>query len=604
MFLADQIKSIPSKPGVYFFKSKGSKILYIGKAKNLKNRIRSYINKKNLDNKSKIMVSKSHSLDYFTVSDEVEAIIAEANMIKEYKPRYNVVLKDDKTFPYILIRNEIYPRLEIIRKKNLKKDNNTYFGPYTDVRYLKEVFKILCQTLPIKTCSSPIYKNIAENNMRFNRKTCFCSFCVSRKPIGEKEYDKIIATVKDFLKGKSSTIKKQVEELMNKASKDLRFEDAAKHRNSLMSINSFIKKQKKVCRSFSDYDIVHTSLDKRFGIGVVMRVRNGLLIGRERFEFSVYHDSFENILKNFLIQYYNNTQDIPNELVLNTLLDGGESIKEWLISKKGKKISFTYPKVGEKRKLLNLCIKNADMILKQTVIKKIKRKEFIPKTLKELKRILSMKKIPKRIEAFDNSNFQGASPVAGMVCFINGKPIRTEFRRFNIKTVSGIDDYKSMEEVITRRYLRQKQRGGELPDLILIDGGKGQLSVAKKALEKISLSHIDIAGIAKKLEEVFIPESKHPQNINKDSPALFLLRSIRDEVHRYSVEFHRLKRSQKTFSSNLSKISGLGKKRYQLLLSRYKTLKNIAIQDPEKINSETKIPINICNKITEALNSK
>ena len=598
MCLKKQIDSIPTKPGVYFFKNKQKDILYIGKAKNLKNRVRSYFNKSNANDKSKIMVSNSSFIDFLVVNDEVEAIITEANMIKEYKPKYNILLKDDKTFPYIIITNEIYPRVKIIRKKNLHKDGNKYYGPYTDVNYLRLTVKAIHNIFPIRTC-----KYITDDCKNNNRVSCFCGFCLSLKKIEKKEYSQIIDKVIQFLNGKNNDVKFFLTKLMNDSSSKMRYEQAAKYRDQLDALNIFSKRQRKIANDLSDRDLLHVSYKEYFGIGFVMRIRNGLLIGKEKFEIKINDESFKKILNDFLIQYYNNTQDVPSQVLLNENLPDKIDLENWLSSKDNKKIKIINPKIGEKRKMLDLCIKNADLILKNMIIKKIKRNDFLPKTLNELKEVLNMSIIPKRIEAFDNSNLQGTNAVAGMVCFINGKPVKKEYRKFNIKTVDGIDDFESMREVVYRRYSRQIKERNPLPDLILIDGGKGQLSAAKKSIDKLGLGHIAIIGLAKKLEEVYIPNSIYPQNISKTSPALYLLRKIRDEVHRFAITFHKNKRSKKLLESIFDTINGIGKKRLKKIWDNYSSLNELKNDSLENIYAKTKIPINLITKIKEKLES-
>ncbi len=599
MSLRDKLKSIPKNPGVYFFKDKNSDVIYIGKAKNLKNRVRSYFNKANQDTKSKIMVSHARDIEYLVVSDEVQAIITEANMIKEYKPRYNIVLKDDKTFPYIVITNEPYPRVEIIRKKNLHRDGNTYFGPYTDVNYLREVVKVLHRIFPIRTCSYFI-----DNQSIKNKKISVCLDYHIKKCQGpceglvsEYDYQSMIESVVQFLKGKNRTIREKINSMMDKASQEFNYEEAARLRDQLVALDSFYKKQKKIAHDFNNRDIIHVSYKDTYGIGFVMRIRNSLLIGREKFNLKIVDDSFENLLNAFLIQYYNNTFDIPSEIIVNADIDNKKVLEDWLASKKGKKVNIIKPIKGNKREMLDLCIKNSDMLLKEKIVKKIKRKEYIPKTLSELKEVLGMSVIPRRIEAFDNSNIQGTSAVAGMVCFIDGKPRKKEYRKFNIKSVKGIDDFESMREVVFRRYSRQLKENKPMPDLILIDGGKGQLSSAKSSLDKLGLGYISVIGIAKKLEEVFLPNSSHPQNINKTSPALYLLRKIRDEVHRYAITFHRNKRSKKTFESIFDSVNGMGPKRVKKIWKVYDSIEDIKKDSVKSIHTKTGIPIEIVEEI-------
>ena len=545
------------------------------------------------------MVSHARDIEYLVVSDEVQAIITEANMIKEYKPRYNIVLKDDKTFPYIVITNEPYPRVEIIRKKNLHRDGNTYFGPYTDVNYLREVVKVLHRIFPIRTCSYFI-----DNQSIKNKKISVCLDYHIKKCQGpceglvsEYDYQSMIESVVQFLKGKNRTIREKINSMMDKASQEFNYEEAARLRDQLVALDSFYKKQKKIAHDFNNRDIIHVSYKDTYGIGFVMRIRNSLLIGREKFNLKIVDDSFENLLNAFLIQYYNNTFDIPSEIIVNADIDNKKVLEDWLASKKGKKVNIIKPIKGNKREMLDLCIKNSDMLLKEKIVKKIKRKEYIPKTLSELKEVLGMSVIPRRIEAFDNSNIQGTSAVAGMVCFIDGKPRKKEYRKFNIKSVKGIDDFESMREVVFRRYSRQLKENKPMPDLILIDGGKGQLSSAKSSLDKLGLGYISVIGIAKKLEEVFLPNSSHPQNINKTSPALYLLRKIRDEVHRYAITFHRNKRSKKTFESIFDSVNGMGPKRVKKIWKVYDSIEDIKKDSVKSIHTKTGIPIEIVEEI-------
>ena len=364
MSLRDKLKSIPKNPGVYFFKDKNSDVIYIGKAKNLKNRVRSYFNKANQDTKSKIMVSHARDIEYLVVSDEVQAIITEANMIKEYKPRYNIVLKDDKTFPYIVITNEPYPRVEIIRKKNLHRDGNTYFGPYTDVNYLREVVIVLHRIFPIRTCSYFI-----DNQSIKNKKISVCLDYHIKKCQGpceglvsEYDYQSMIESVVQFLKCKNRTIREKINSMMDKASQEFNYEEAARLRDQLVALDSFYKKQKKIAHDFNNRDIIHVSYKDTYGIGFVMRIRNSLLIGREKFNLKIVDDSFENLLNAFLIQYYNNTFDIPSEIIINADIDNKKVLEDWLASKKGKKVNIIKPIKGNKREMLDLCIKNSDML--------------------------------------------------------------------------------------------------------------------------------------------------------------------------------------------------------------------------------------------------
>ena len=381
------------------------------------------------------------------------------------------------------------------------------------------------------------------------------------------------------------------------------FEQAAKYRDKLKILDTFIKKQTKVTQQFKNRDVINLVCENNTGISLVIRIRNGMLVGREKFDINCSQNNIvASDLSNFLLQYYSLTMDIPDEIIISKTVDDNKSIELWLSQKKGKKVKIVNPQRGEAKKSLDLCIKNSELILNNQLIKKIKRNEIIPKTLLELKEVLNMDVIPKRIEAFDNSNLQGTNPVAGLVVYQDAKPLKKEYRRFNIKTVKGIDDFGSMREVVYRRYKRLLKEKKQLPDLVLIDGGKGQLSAAKSSLDKLGLGYITIIGLAKKLEEVFIPESSNPQNISKTSPAIFLLRKIRDDVHKYSIAFHKLKRNKSFIDSKLNNIKGLGNVRIKNIWSTYKTIDNFKKDSTNSIFKKTGIPINIIKDIKKELN--
>ena len=600
-------KNIPSNPGVYFFKDKTNQIIYIGKAKNLKKRVSSYFNKKNLNSKNKLMVSKAVKVESLIVKNEVEALITEANLIKIHKPRYNISMKDDKTFPYIMITSEPYPRVEIIRRKNLYKDKNIYFGPYTDINYLRSVVKIIHQIFPIRTCSYLINKNAIENKkidvcLDYHIKKCDgpCEGLVT-----EKYYNNMIAQIIRFLKGKNKYVKIYLNNLMSKASNQFKYEAAARIRDQISSLEQFEKKQTKVTQKFVNRDLITISYKDHYGIGLVMRIRNGLLVGREKFNLKISSDFIiKDEIDKFIVQYYQITMDFPSEIITNHQIENKSNIEDWLRSKKKSNITIINPLKGEKKHMLDICIKNNDLLLKELLIKKLKRKEYIPKILSELMNDLNMALLPRRIEAFDNSNIQGSSPVAGMVCFIDGKPSKKDYRKFNIKSVEGIDDFESMREVVYRRYLRLLNENHKLPDLILIDGGKGQLSAAKSSLDKLGLGYITVIGIAKKLEEVYLPGFSEPQNISKTSPSLYLLRRIRDEVHRFAITFHRQKRDKSMYKSTISDIKGIGKKRIQSIWNNYDSLKELSKDSKSNIRNKTGMSDKLIKELLKIIKNK
>ncbi len=597
MSIKDKLSRLPNSPGVYFFKNENDKIIYIGKAKILKNRVRSYFSgKSGKDPKTLVMIRHIVDVDWMVVRDEVEALLTEVNMIKEHRPRYNVLMKDDKTFPYLQITNESYPRIEVIRLKNLTKDGHTYFGPFTDGKRLRQVMRVIHKIFPLRTCSYLIDDAyIAENrgqiclDYHINRCEGPCEGIVS-----QKDYNKMISRILDFLKGKNTEIQSFIHSKMEDASQNKEFESAAHYRDQLLTIREFTKRQKKISQDFKNQDVVATSQENTVAMGVVMRIRNGHLIGREKFPIKIHPTDNETlVLSQFLMQYYSTTSDIPKEIIIEKDTEDVHKIESWLTQEKGNRVHIVIPQIGEKQKLAKMCRRNSDLLLKELVIRKTRQKELVPKMVAQLQEDLGLNVPPRRIEAFDNSNIQGAHPVAGMVCFVDGKPRKSEYRKFNIKTVEGIDDFASMKEVVFRRYKRVLDEKTTLPDLIVIDGGKGQLSSAKHALDDLGLEFIPIIGLAKKLEEVFKPNISEPQNIAKTSPGLFLLRQIRDEVHRYAITFHRRKRGKAMTKSQFEDIPGIGPKRLKVLWEKFDSVEAIQNASIEEIIEKTGFPLQI-----------
>ena len=585
MEINDKLLKAPKNPGVYFFKNKNDQIIYIGKAKVLKNRIKSYFPQKGHHSSPKVNIMANHivDVDWIVVRDEKEALLTEANMIKEHRPKYNVLLKDDKTFPYIKITDEDYPKIDIIRMKNLKKDKHTYFGPYTDTYYLREVVKSIHRIFPQTNQTLKHFK--------------------VEKEVSKEDYNVIIEKIKMFLKGKSNEVYVAIKNKMDSASKNLNYEDAARYRDQLNAIENFMSKQKKVSHSFENQDVISVDHEKNYGVGVLFRIRNGHLISINKFDLLLRGDTKETVIEQFFLQYYSSAYDFPDTILLEQRINRLSEYLEWISDKKGKVVKIEIPLIGEKKKLIDLCYRNASLYLKEVKIKKIKRKEDVSSVISQLQEDLGMNIPPIRIEAFDNSNIQGSHPVAGMVCYINGKPRKSEYRKFNIKTVQGIDDFASMHEVVKRRYSRVLKEKSPLPDLVVIDGGKGQLSAAKSALDSLGLNYIYVIGLAKRLEEVFKPGFSDPQNISKTSTSLYLLRSIRDDVHRYAVSFHRQKRNQDMTGSIFNSINGLGQKRLQVLWKSFKSLDDIKNSTVTEIFNKTNIPRLIVKKIIEKANS-
>ena len=597
-FDKDRLKQIPKKPGVYFFKDASSHILYIGKAKELRTRVRSYFqNNRHQSAKNISMIKKIRDVDWIVVSSEVEALLTEANLIKKYQPFYNVNLRDDKSFPYIRITKEPYPRVFITR--TIVKDGSRYFGPYTDVIYLRRTLKAIRAIFPIRSCDFFIDDDVIEKKkislcLDYHIKKCEgpCEGMVS-----EKIYSEMISNVIKFLNGRTNDIENSITEKMNNASHDLRFEDAGVFRDQLTAIKDFRERQRKVSADFKDRDIFALATDEDYGIAVVVRIRNGRINSREKLSLRNLDSSEESIFETILTRFYLESDFIPNEIVLPKEPTNSDQLIAFLKQKRKGSVKFKYAERGEKAKELRLAYQNAKLLLGEWKLNRMKRKDFVPKMVEQLKEDLQLKSSPRKIEAFDISHLGGTNTVASMVSFFDGKPKKNEYRKYNIKTVEGIDDFASIREVVLRRYSRVKKEGLGFPDLILIDGGKGQLSMAVSALRELGLEYITVIGIAKRLEEVFVPGHSDPQNIPKSSSGLILLRRIRDEAHRFAITFQRTKRKKTSLKSVFDDIAGMGPSRVKKIMKDFNGIDEIASLDPQDIKEKSGIPISIAKEV-------
>ena len=597
-FDKDRLKQIPKKPGVYFFKDTSSHILYIGKAKELRTRVRSYFQKNRHQSAKNIsMIKKIRDVDWIVVSSEVEALLTEANLIKKYQPFYNVNLRDDKSFPYIRITKEPYPRVFITR--TIVKDGSRYFGPYTDVIYLRRTLKAIRAIFPIRSCDFFIDDDVIEKKkislcLDYHIKKCEgpCEGMVS-----EQIYGEMISNVIKFLNGRTNDIENSITEKMNIASHDLRFEDAGVFRDQLTAIKDFRERQRKVSADFKDRDIFALATDEDYGIAVVVRIRNGRINSREKLSLRNLDSSEESIFETILTRFYLESDFIPNEIVLPKEPTNSDQLIAFLKQKRKGSVKFKYAERGEKAKELRLAYQNAKLLLGEWKLNRMKRKDFVPKMVEQLKEDLQLKSSPRKIEAFDISHLGGTNTVASMVSFFDGKPKKNEYRKYNIKTVEGIDDFASMREVVFRRYSRVKKEGLGFPDLILIDGGKGQLSMAVSALRELGLEYITVIGIAKRLEEVFVPGHSDPQNIPKSSSGLILLRRIRDEAHRFAITFQRTKRKKTSLKSVFDDIAGMGPIRVKKIMKDFNGIDEIASLDPKAIKEKSGIPISIAKEV-------
>lgn len=596
--LINKIKQAPTDPGVYQFFNSKNKIIYIGKAKNIKNRVRSYFqNSKNKSSKTITLVKNIEKIEWIIVRNEVEALMTEANLIKKHQPRYNIDLRDDKSYPFIRITNESYPQVFITRK--IVRDGSKYYGPFTDSYQLRIILKAISRLFQIRSCSYAINEEVIRKKkisvcLDYHIKKCEgpCEGLVS-----EHKYSKMIKRVEDFMRGKTKDLEHYLKMMMMESSKMQKYEEAATYRDQLNAINVFKKKQSQVATDFTERDVITVVKEGEIGVAVVLRIRNGKIFSRDKLHLKQLLDDDASILKTVITRFYMDSDFIPQEISLQYPPKDEHDISKLLCKKRKKKVNFVYPKIGEKAKELRVTLQNAKLLLGEWKIDIQKRKDYVPKTLQQLKDDLNMDVPPKRIEGFDVSHLGGTNTVASMVCFVDGKPKRSEYRKYNIKSVDGIDDFASIREVVLRRYKRVKNEKLPIPDLILIDGGKGQLSMALSALREIGMDYIPVVGLAKRLEEIYVPGNSEPQNLKKTSTSLILLMRIRDEAHRFAISFQKSKRKKDLTKSIFSNINGVGKKRLEKLLQLFNGPKEISESSPEIIHSKTGIPIKIASEI-------
>ena len=604
MSLQSQLKNIPTSPGVYRFTNENKEIIYIGKAKNLRSRVRSYFQKgKSQSPKNLTMIRHIRGLEWIVVRSEVEALLTEANLIKQHSPRYNVMMKDDKSFPFIRITHEPFPQVLLTRK--VVKDGSSYFGPFTDVHRLRTTLKALHKVFPIRSCSFYLDKQVITDKkvklcLDYHIKKCEgpCEGLVSRE-----HYQDMIDRIKQFMRGKTKEMTDYIMGQMRRSSAQMHYEEAAMYRDQLQAIRSFTERQSQVAADFADRDVVALARANDLGIAVVIRIRNGRIFSREKISLKVLDDQDADTMKSVITRFYMDSDLIPREISLPHSPTDEKELLTWLKGKRGGTARFLYPQRGEKAKELRITAQNAKLLLGEWIISRKKRKEQVPKMLTQLQEDLSLEAPPRHIEAFDISHLGGTNTVASMVCFIDTRPRKKEYRKFNVKTVSGIDDFAAMREVVFRRYKRVKEEQGSLPDLVLIDGGKGQLSMAVSALRELGLDYIPIVGLAKKLEEVFVPGNPDAQTIHKQSPGLILLRRIRDEAHRFAITFQRQKRNKQLVQSVFGAIPGMGKKRLGKLLQAFDGPAAITQLTPEVINGETGIPVKVAKEIIKIAKS-
>ncbi len=579
--LEQKLTAIPSLPGIYQFLDKKRKIIYIGKAKNLRSRVRSYFRSKVDSPKTKALVDKVVDFEIIATENEIEALVLENNLIKKYKPKYNVNLKDDKTYPYIKVTKEPYP--QIFYTRDIVKDGSKYFGPYTNVKQMKTSLRMLTKIFKIRSCTYFIDDEVIKKRkikvcLDYHIKKCDgpCEGLVS-----VEEYNKMVSQVIKVLRGKTGELVEELQAEMDEASKKLQFEKAAELRDKIEQLNVYSSKQKIVTNDFEDKDILAVAVEAKDVACTVLNIRSGRLVGKRQLKLSIEIDEDLNKIYNAAIKfYYGEFVEVPKTIILETLPDDNEALLEWLNSKAEKKVNFIIPKIqSDTKSLLVMCKQNAILQLKDIQLQRMKKDGNLPYVLSSLKRDLRLTSLPRKIECFDISNLQGTDTVASMVVFVDGKPKKTLYRKYIIKSVEGPDDFASMQEVIERRYKKLKEENEVLPDLIMVDGGKGQLSSAVEILNNLGFKKYQIIGLAKRLEEVFFPGISEPQTIPKTSSSLKLLQHLRDEAHRFAITFHRLRRDGRTIKTELTDIEGIGQKLAEKLLLHFRSVNEIKKAD-------------------------
>ena len=576
--IKEQIKELPQNPGVYQFFDKSQKILYVGKAKNLKKRVSSYFTKKQEYEKTKLMVSKIRDIKYFVVPTEMDALLLENNLIKKYQPKYNVMLKDDKTYPFICVKNEPFPRVYSTRR--VVKDGSLYFGPYTSVRLVRTLIDFIHQLYPLRTCN---FNLKSENIQRKKFKLCLeyhIGNCLA--PCegfqSEESYKIGINHIKKILKGDIKSVASILKDRMIFFSEKMEFEKAQEVKEKLSLLENYQSKSTIVNTKINNVDIFTIVSDDLSAFVNYLKISNGAIIQTHSIELKKKLEETDKELLVYAItelrqRFNSQSTEIYTSIPINNL---------W------KNTKVIVPKIGDKYKLIELSKRNAKYMQFDKIKKKeiLKEKSSDKRIINQLQVDLNLKEKPRHIECFDNSNFQGTNAVAACVVFKNGKPSKKDYRHFNIKTVVGVDDFKSMEEVVYRRYKRLLDEKKDLPQLIIIDGGKGQVSSAAKSLESLGLlGKIDVIGIAKKLEEIFFFGDSIPLYLDKRSESLKIIQRLRNEAHRFGINHHRNKRSKNTLTTSLEKIEGIGEKTIQKLLSHFGSVDKIREAKREEIEN-------------------
>ncbi len=604
--IAEQLKQLPPSPGVYLMRDAEGNILYVGKAANLHHRVRSYFSAgQKLSPKLERMVARVDDFDFFVTTSEQEALILELNLIKRHRPRYNVRLKDDKTFPYLKIDiNEDWPRVHITRR--LEENGGRYFGPFASAKSVRQTLKVIKGIFPFRSCRKAITGTDLRPCLEYHIHHCLgpCIGIVSKE-----EYAEVIKQVILFLEGKREMVVQELQSKMKEAAEALDFEKAALLRDQIQAIDRVIEGQRIATTVKGEQDIIAFASDKDQAYVQVFFIRSGKLIGRESFVLQgTRSEQPEQIMTNFVKQFYNSAPHIPLLLLLQYPVEDRAIIEDWLQSKKGAKVHIQVPHRGTKKQLVRIVAENAQQGLEQLKVKQLATPTALAAALAEIERELHLPRLPSRMEGYDISNIGGAAAAGSMVVFEEGKPTPSHYRRFRIKTVSGADDYAMLQEVVKRRFKRSLKSDAStpntwaiLPDLVLIDGGKGQLNSVLAAMREVGADSVPIASLAKENEGIFVPQKREPIVLPRSSPGLQLLQRLRDEAHRFALGYHQKIRKRQTFASALDSILGIGPKRKRALLKQFGSVQAIREASIEELAATRGMSKNLAQKVKEHL---
>lgn len=590
---------MPREPGVYIMKGEDGQIIYIGKAKVLRSRVQQYFRPQANDGRRQFraLIRSVRDLEYIVTDTELEALILESNLIKTHKPRYNISLKDDKKYPYIRITKERFPRIVVTRE--VVKDGSRYLGPYTDVKAMRRMLETMHRLFRIRSCHYDLPKVNVRVCLDYEIKRCDgpCEGLIVAEA-----YQKIIAEAVLFLTGRHRQVMTVLKERMKRAAAALKYEEAAIYRDRIRALEQAASRQKVVSNGLTDWDAIAIAREDDEACGVVMEVRDGRLIGRQNyFVGGVLDASEEEVVSAFVQLFYATATFVPKEVCLPCDIEDRETVLDWLSERAKAGVEIRLPQRGDKFRLMKMAENNARLLLTERRLKRENRRSQAPAAVLALQRDLHLEKAPRWIEAVDISNIQGSDPVASLVCFVDGRARKREYRHFKITGIEGPNDFAMMQQVVTRRFKRLIEENKPFPDLLLVDGGKGQLSSAVAALRALGIADQPVVGLAKRLEEVFLPGLSNAQNIPKTSSSLKLLQMLRDESHRFAIAHHRKLRQKRTLTSELDDIPGVGPSRRKALLKHFGSVKRVREATVEDVAQVKGVSLKLATAICAGL---